>query len=72
MGCRIIAGMSWSKVSHAIDQVLDLKKSAEKLVFLKRPLIWLITAFIVGIVIIHISVRFFIWPEHLRKIILGR
>ena len=63
MGCRIIAGMSWSKVSHAIDQVLDLKKSAEKLVFLKKPLIWLLTALMVGMVIIHITVRFFIWPQ---------
>ena len=55
--------MSWSKVSHAIDQVLDLKKSAEKLVFLKRPLIWLMTTFAVGMVIVHVAVRFFIWPQ---------
>lgn len=55
--------MSWSKVSNAIDRLLDLQKSAEKLGFLKKVLLWISIALISIMAVIHVIVRVYIWPQ---------
>mgnify|MGYP006266599799 CR=1 FL=1 len=55
--------MSWSQISTAINTLLELKEKAEKWAAWRKIAQWLSFSIFSIFLIIHLAVRFYIWPQ---------